>query len=84
MSPRYTGRHTGSPERPAPRPATGPARPASPRARQWRKLALWIGLTACVAFTLFVVAGFFGLLHDFDHPGNDGWLCSPNSSTCRP
>ncbi|CAG6393064.1 hypothetical protein NMG29_07335 [Streptomyces cocklensis] len=80
MSPRYAGRHTGQAEA----PDTGPARTGPPPARPWRKVALWVGLAACAAFTLYVLASLFGLLHDLDHPGNDGWLCSPDSSTCRP
>ncbi|MBM9434604.1 hypothetical protein [Actinacidiphila bryophytorum] len=55
-----------------------------PRRRVWRKVALWGGLAVCVAFTVVVVVSLVGLLHDVDHPSNDGWLCSADSSTCRP
>ncbi|WP_329456279.1 hypothetical protein [Streptomyces sp. NBC_01497] len=79
MTPRYTGRHTGESERPAVR-----RKEVSPGARRWGKVALWVGLGVCAAFVVFVVASFLGVLHDFDHPGDDGWLCSSDSSTCRP
>ncbi|WUH93593.1 hypothetical protein OG900_28105 [Streptomyces sp. NBC_00433] len=82
MSPRYAGRHTGGSEPPESRDADASA--SASRALPWRKVALWVGLATCAVFALVVVASLFGLLHDMDHPGNDGWLCSPDSSTCRP
>ncbi|UWE08526.1 hypothetical protein [Actinacidiphila bryophytorum] len=80
MSPRYAGRHSAGAE-----PAEVPQAQAPPaRPRVWRKVAVWVGLAVCVAFTVVVVVSLVGLLHDVDHPDNDGWLCSADSSTCRP
>lgn len=85
MSPRYVGRHTG--RRPHDTNAPKASPPEPPRRasrtvgrRRVKKIALWVGLGACLVFSAAVLIGLTHGLHEMDHPPG-GW-CQDNSATC--
>ncbi|MFJ4530078.1 hypothetical protein [Streptomyces nigrescens] len=88
MSLRYAGRHTGgrphvpntpntskaSPHKP-PRPA-----PRTADRRRVKKIALWVGLGACLAISIAVLIRLVHGFYEMDHPPS-GW-CQDNSAVC--
>ncbi|MCR8575893.1 hypothetical protein [Streptomyces sp. Isolate_219] len=86
MSPhRYVGRHTGGRPHGPNAPKASPPKP--PRAasrtvdrRRVKKIALWVGLAVCLAFSIAVLIGLVQGFYEMDHPPG-GW-CQDNSDTC--
>ncbi|MGW7056673.1 hypothetical protein [Streptomyces sp. NPDC054887] len=94
------GRHSGARPQPEPSDAARPALPdvrsrddAAPGAHEddagpggfLTKLALWVGLTLCIAFVVWVAWGFLQFDQDVEHPregGFSGWQCDAGRD-CR-
>ncbi|MFJ9469493.1 hypothetical protein [Streptomyces caniferus] len=88
MSPLYVGRHTGKPLEPLdPNRSNGSApqlrlrRPAATNRRKVTRIAFWVGLFGCLAFSLAVIAGLFQGYYEMSHPPG-GW-CQDDSPKCE-
>lgn len=87
MTPLYVGRHTGNPKEPrdpnhskrsAPQLQKG--RLAAIKRHKGAKIAFWVGIFACLAFSLVVIVGLVQGYYEMSHPPG-GW-CQDNSPKC--